>query len=316
MKLTLLIEQYVTFRQSLGTTFKTDLYILRRFSNEVGEQLAVQDIRPEQVNAFLAGGAGPLTSSWHRKHTALVGFYRYASSRGFVESAPLPTIVPKEPARFVPYIYSREELRRLLEATATYRKQPVLLEPHTLRAILLLLYGAALRLNEALSLTLANVDRPAAVLTIRQTKFYKTRLVPMGSQLSEAMDQYAIRRLQAGHSQGDSAPFFVLRTGARVSGHLVDQAFRRLRPYAGVSRQDGGRYQPRMHDLRHSFAVHRLTSWYQEGANVQRLLPQLSTYLGHLNIAATQVYLTMTPELLREASVRFAQYALKEVAHD
>ncbi len=83
-----------------------------------------------------------------------------------------------------------------------------------------------------------------------------------------------------------------------------------------MHRDDGARYQPRLHDIRHSFVVHRLTSWYQQGADVQKLLPQLATYLGHVSIAATQVYLTMTPELLHEASVRFENYAFREVRHD
>ncbi len=101
-----------------------------------------------------------------------------------------------------------------------------------------------------------------------------------------------------------------------MSIQIVEQAFTRLRRYAGVGRADGARYQPRLHDMRHSFAVHRLTSWYRQGADVQKLLPQLATYLGHVSIAATQVYLTMTPELLHAASVRFEQYAFKEVHHD
>ena len=83
-----------------------------------------------------------------------------------------------------------------------------------------------------------------------------------------------------------------------------------------MRRSDGARYQPRLHDLRHSFAVHRLTSWYRQGADVQTLLPYLSTYLGHVNLAATQVYLTMTPELLQEAARRFQQYAFEERYHD
>jgi len=83
-----------------------------------------------------------------------------------------------------------------------------------------------------------------------------------------------------------------------------------------VRRSDGARYQPRLHDLRHSFAVHRLTSWYRQGADVHTLLPYLSTSLGHVNLAATQVYLTMTPELLQEASRRFPQYACEERSHD
>jgi integrase/recombinase XerD len=101
-----------------------------------------------------------------------------------------------------------------------------------------------------------------------------------------------------------------------VSVAIIEYAFRRLRRYAGIHRDDGARYQPRLHDMRHCFAINRLTAWYQQGADVQKLLPQLATYLGHVSIAATQVYLTMTPELLQEASVRFEQYAFPEVHRD
>jgi len=106
------------------------------------------------------------------------------------------------------------------------------------------------------------------------------------------------------------------RTGTPVVRHTAENVFSRLRARAGVQRHDGGRYQPRLHDLRHSFSVHRLISWYQQGADVQKLLPQLATYLGHVNISATQVYLTMTPELLRAASLRFERYAFQEVCHE
>ena len=89
-------------------------------------------------------------------------------------------------------------------------------------------------------------------------------------------------------------------------------AFRRLRSQAGVQRNDSARYQPRLHDLRHTGAVHRLVFWYRSGADLQRLLPQLATYLGHIDLSATQRYLTMTPELLREASMRFERYSKGE----
>ena len=90
---------------------------------------------------------------------------------------------------------------------------------------------------------------------------------------------------------------------------MVQEYFRILCNSEGIRRDDGACHQPRLHDLRHTFAVHRLTSWYQQGADVQKLLPHLSTYLGHVDIQSTQVYLTMTPELLDEAGKRFAQYA-------
>ena len=92
-------------------------------------------------------------------------------------------------------------------------------------------------------------------------------------------------------------------------------AFRRLRVHAGIQRDDGARYQPRLHDLRHTGAVHRLLAWYRSGADLQLMLPQLATYLGHIDLASTQCYLALTPDLLREASMRFEHY-FKETPHD
>jgi integrase/recombinase XerD len=106
------------------------------------------------------------------------------------------------------------------------------------------------------------------------------------------------------------------RNGAPLRDYGIRRAFARLRVAADIMRHDGARYQPRLHDLRHSFTVDRLTEWYREGKDVQKLLPALSTYLGHNSVAATQVYLTMTPELLRQASRRFQTYALGQGEHD
>lgn len=246
----------------------------------------------------------------------LRGFFRYAVSRGYLSASPLPTTVPKLPERYKPYIYSREELRRLFDRTAAAQTRRFQMESQTFRTLLLLLYGAGLRVSEALSLNLKDVDLQEAVLVIRDTKFFKTRLVPLGSELNDAMKEYAKRRKKSGPSQSGDTPFFVTRLGARVPLYLLQRAFRRLRTQAGVRREDGARYQPRLHDLRHAAAVHRLTAWYREGKNVQRLLPLLSTYLGHVDIVSTQIYLTVTPELLHEASKRFAKYAFGEVSHD
>jgi integrase len=98
------------------------------------------------------------------------------------------------------------------------------------------------------------------------------------------------------------------RDGTRLASSTVYGAFDTLRRIAGISGRATGRAIPRLHDFRHSFAVHRLTAWYREGADVQRLLPVLSTYLGHADLEGTKVYLSMTPELLQQASLRFARY--------
>ena len=111
-------------------------------------------------------------------------------------------------------------------------------------------------------------------------------------------------------------PFFTGKNGARLTDHAVRKAFKQLRKSVGIYRDDQASYQPRLHDLRHSFAVHRLVSWYQSDADVQKLLPHLATYLGHVSLAATQIYLTMTPDLLEAASARFAEYVFTEVKND
>jgi site-specific recombinase XerD len=168
--------------------------------------------------------------------------------------------------------------------------------------------AAGLRISEALSLRLTNVDLTDGVLTICESKFYKTRLVPMSPALTGTVGEYVAQRAKEHPTQLDGA-LFLTRTGVPVARHTAENVFTRLRVRAGVLRHDGGRYQPRLHDLRHAFAVHLLVSWYRQGADVQRLLPQLATYLGHVHIAATQRYLTLTPELLHEASQRFERYA-------
>lgn len=307
MNLQKLIERYITYRQSLGELFRANACMLRVFGRSVGSHAEVGDVRPEQVNTFLLG-QGPITRYWFAKYDALRGFYRYAVSREYVATCPLPTQLPKRPPAFVPYIYSHVELRRLLETAAAYQSGVV--EAATIKTVLLLLYGAGLRLSEAINLDRADLDADKAVLTIRQTKFGKTRLVPFGRQLGGALAQYAAR------CGPRAAPFFTTLTGARLKHHTVQKCFRRVCDQAGIRRSDARRFQPRLHDLRHTFAVHRLVSWYQQGADVQRLLPQLSTYLGHTSLSCTQVYLSMTPELLEEASARFQRYAKEGNSHD
>jgi site-specific recombinase XerD len=315
MTLETLITQYITFRKSLGLGFQKPTQILRAFCRALGPEIAVAEIDPGQVKAFL-DGAGPITSNWHQKHSTLRMFFDYGVKHGLITSAPLPARIPKRPSTHVPHIYTQDELRRLLEATTTFRKRYQKLHPETLRTLLLLLYGAGLRVSEALALNLADVDLEAGLLTIRETKFHKTRLLPIGADLNRALTNYAVKRSQDTKPQDADSPFFIGEDRSRLSYDTVNQAFRKLRAKAGVIRTDGARYQPRIHDLRHSFAVDRLTTWYRAGADVRRLLPKLSTYLGHAHLSDTQVYLTMTPELLEAASERFAQYALREVNDD
>lgn len=313
MKLSELVTEYVSLKQSIGMCYRPEAVILRSFCKAMGD-IEIEEVNPDTAEAFLAG-EGPITTFWHRKYEVLCGFYRFALTHGHIDKSPLPKTAPKRPETMAPYIYTTEELHRLLSATDSLHSPISPLQATTFRTILLTLYGTGLRISEALSLTIADVNVSDSLITVRNTKFYKTRLVPIGPRLTDHLDSYLKkRRLLPCQLKEDSA-FFATRTGHALSYGRMQKTFSRLRTLSGIPRRDGTRYYPRIHDLRHTFSVHRLEAWYREGADVQRLLPQLSTYLGHTDVAETQCYLSMTPDLLREANLRFEHYALSEVNH-
>lgn len=312
MKLFDIVTQYVLYKQSVGLSFVTDARILRAFCRHTGN-ISLQAISKEQLESYLNGKL-PISSFWRRKYTALAGLLRFAISRGYMTISPLPVQKPQLPAPLTPYIYSRAELKRLLDATPASCSKFVPVDPIVIRTLILLLYGACLRLGEALRLTLNHVDLRQDTLLIQNTKFYKSRLVPLGQDLSKALHRY-IQQRNISHSQEADAPLFCFQDGRVLSQSATRNAFRRLRALAGIQRIDTGRHQPRLHDLRHTGVVHRVIAWYRNGDDLQYLLPQLATYLGHINLSATQHYLSLTPELLREASLRFESYA-KESGHD
>ena len=310
MTLSEVIEQYILWRQAHGAKFTSSAGILRRFLKYADGNLGCDAVTTTQVLAVLTG-KGPLTRQRENKYYALAGFWRYAISRGHATRSPLPSSEPKSPPRTPPYIYSHYELRRLFDPATveSSRRGAVQLDAMTFRTLLLLLYGAGLRFSEATGLTLADVDLAEGVLTIRATKFYKSRLVPIGPQLAKVLANYMPLRRRGGLAQGETSFLLANRDGTRLASSTVQAAFDALRRIARVHGRTSGCRVPRLHDLRHSFAVHSLTAWYRQGADVQRLLPVLSTYLGHSDLEGTKVYLSMTPELLQQASLRFARYA-------
>lgn len=312
MKLADVVAEYVTYKRALGMRFNTDAKALSLLCRRLGD-VHVESVTVEQVQAYLDGDI-PVSSAWVRKRTALVGLFRYALARGYVSASPLPSYRPKLPPPLVPYIYSQAELKRLLDVVPKLCTSQVLVDAHVLRTLILLLYGACLRHGEALRLTIRDVDLEQAVLHIRETKFYKSRLVPLSAKLTLLLTQYVDQRDLKFIREPDG-PFFCYRDGRPLIQSTMQWTFRRQCVLANVKRPDNARYQPRLHDLRHTGAVHRLIAWYRSGANLQLLLPQLATYLGHINLSATQHYLTLTPELLQEAGRRFESFAM-EVPHD
>jgi len=304
------IEQYILWRKAHGAKFTTGANLLRQFLGHADGDAECDAVSTAQVLAFLAG-AGPITRHRENKYCTLAGFWRHAISRGHATRSPLPNTGPKSPPRTPPYIYSRDELRRLLApaTVASSRRGAVQLDAVTFRTLLLLLYGAGLRFSEAARLTLADVDLTEDVLTIRATKFYKSRLVPIGPQLATVLANYMPLRRRGRLAQGETSFLLANRDGTRLASSTVQATFDALRHIAGIHGKTSGCRVPRLHDLRHSFAVHSLTAWYRQGADVQRLLPVLSSYLGHSDLEGTKVYLSMTPELLQHAALRFARNA-------
>jgi integrase/recombinase XerD len=312
MKLSACIESYVNYRRSLGVCFHGEQVRLRTFGGVMGD-IEVARVTQAAVRRYL-DGKGPVTSFWLSKYHTLTGLFRFAISRGHIVNSPLPVTKPRPTATFVPYIYSLDDMRALLRATDERHEEDWLVRPSTVRTLLLLLYGTGLRISEALALNLNEVDLADRILTVRQTKFYKSRLVPFGEDVHGLLHRYHQLHHRRGTHAGDR-PFLMDRNERRILRQTAELVFYRIRDYAGLRRAPGFKFRPRLHDLRHTFAVNRLVSWYQEGQNVQRLLPHLSTYLGHRSVKETQPYLNLTSDVAHEAGLRFLSYALPREHH-
>lgn len=304
MKLVAAIDRYILHRRTTGQKFESPAVALRAFSRRYSDR-SLRGVTPTEVKQFLdVPQTGPAT--WRRKYGALRDFFVYWRCREKLKTVPMPPAGPKFTQTFVPYIYPRREIQLLLEAVPRcQRNVECRISAITLRTLLLLLYGTGMRVGEALRLRLADVDLDNSVITVRGTKFYKSRLVPLGRDVVRLLRNYLAT---PGRCNQHYQPLLQSRQQKPLGHSQLNFTFRRLRSLAGVRRSDTSSHQPRLHDLRHTFAVHRLTEWYRAGADVQTLLPALSTYLGHVDLHSTQCYLTMTPELLAEANRRFQDY--------
>jgi site-specific recombinase XerD len=208
-----------------------------------------------------------------------------------------------------PHIYSACEVQRLLAAAAGL-SPPNSLRPHTYRTLLGLLYSTGIRIGEAFALNLEDFHREEQNLYVAAGKFRKARWVSLSGTASAALGQYVEKRQRIGSGE-PSAPLFLNGRGRRLCHPTVHAAFRRLLGQCGIPHhRDTG---PRIHDLRHTFAVHRLLAWYRDGQDVNARLAWLATYLGHVDIQSTQVYLHATAELLEQVDQRFHRHYLQHV---
>lgn len=237
MKLAQLAAEYVTFKKSLGMRFRTESAILNAFCRAMGD-IDISQVSSTPVRDYLAG-TGRITAFWHRKFEALNGFYRWAVSRGHAPSSPLPSILPKRPTTFKPYIYTPDEYRslvrmcRILDGSRTCQVQAA-----TFRTLLLLLYGTGLRIGEALSLTLSDVYLSASLLAIRDTKFFKTRWVPVGPQLNAVLTVYSKIRLRLPQPSRQQSAYLATRRGTALSRGTAERIFRIVCERAAIRRTD------------------------------------------------------------------------------
>lgn len=242
------------------------------------------------------------------------GFFNYLIRIGLAQDNPALRIPYLKAKSRPPYLYSLQDIHKILKATQYYRKRyPDRPLGWTLETMLFLIYACGLRLSEALNLKMKDLDFEQNTLALWNTKFHKERLLPFSDAAAKKLRAYlGVHGRFSSPSQPDT-PFFCQIGGEKYKGGLIEYHFRRILRRCGIG-PPKGRDAPRIHDLRHAFAVHRLYKWYQEGADPLNKLPLLSTYMGHVNIENTQVYLTITQSLLREGDRRF-QNTFEDLAH-
>jgi integrase/recombinase XerD len=296
MKLQDGIELYLDSRQTNTAPWSKGAQCLRSFNRQVGN-LALDKVRVDQVVQFL-DGSPVLATTRYNKYSIVRQFFLYWKARQKVHSLPLPPPRRTPERTFVPYVYSRAELQRLLTvAGTTQRDLNCVIGAHTFRTLLLLLYGTGAMLSEAVQLERRDVDFRRRRITFRSSRTRRVRTLPIGA------DLYAVLRKYDGSHRpkgaGRDSHFLLNEDGSPVKVGTANKTFRRVCKLANVARHDGARYPPRLHDLRHTFAVHRLTAWLKHGADMGRMIPALSAYLGQHDLAAAERYLRHTPERFR-----------------
>ena len=231
-------------------------------------------------------------AEWAQRLSFVRGFARYRSATDPRTQIPPQGLLPFQPKRARPYLYSDDEIRSLLRAALRmpYRYERGKLRPWVFHCLFGLLSVSGLRLGEARNLELQDVDLEAAVLTIRGAKFGKTRLVPLHASTCEVLADYIARRQRHWAGRAVSSYLFVSSWGNRLDGGEIHRTFYALSRQIGL-RGASDSHGPRLHDMRHRFATNTLVRWYQSGQDPERRLPLLSAYLGHVHVADTQWYL-------------------------
>ncbi|MGO8861150.1 MAG: tyrosine-type recombinase/integrase [Acidimicrobiales bacterium] len=292
------LSDYLAMRRELGYKLDRAGQLLSQFVDFCDQSdTEVVTVEAALTWATLPEGCSP---GWGAFRLCVIrGFARYLHGLDPRTGVPPTDLLPTNYGRARPFLYSTDQLKALLEAA---QQIPSALRAASTEAIVGLLASTGMRIGEALALDRSSVDLGHSRLTIQQAKFNKSREVALHPTTVDALAAYATRRDKLSPRAGESA-FFVSATGTRVLYCNFHLAFQDLVRRAGIEARSPS-CRPRPHDLRHTFAVTTVTRWYREGADVAALLPSLSTYLGHVDPAATYWYLSGSPELLGLAARR------------
>jgi len=290
-------HDYLAVRRALGYKLRLEGRLLSRFVDFV-ERSGAEYITTELALNWATQPVNAQPSQWANRLAMVRRFARYCLPSDPRTLLPPPDLLPHHYRRVAPYIYSDEEIIRLLKA-ARQLPSTIGLRPHTFATLFGLYVATGLRANEALHLARDDVDLVNGVLTIRDTKFGKARFVPLHPSTQRALQRYATIRDRLCRNPG-TPHFFLSDRGKCVTYDMLRWTFVKLSHQTGL-RAPGQSHGPRLHGFRHRLAINTLLKWYRRGLDVERHLPVLSTYLGHAHITDTQWYLTATPQLLRYA---------------
>lgn len=305
-----LMRNHVALMRTRGFRYHTNTRMFLRFDRFLQKH---PDLASEPVPVMLQRWAAARSTAFHAVDCELLGRALAKARRHLDPSVPVPRPDRHPHRRFArewrrPYIYSPEQVRVLLDIARTYPSPRARLRPLTLYTMLAVGYCAGLRVSEIARLNLGDVDLQVGTITIRETKFFKSRILPLAESVTAALREYLEARRRAGAPQGpESGLFWHDQNGTRYATKTVMWLFIDILRRAGL-KPSRGKTGPRIHDLRHSFVVNRMLEWYRAGINPQDKLPFLATYLGHRDIHSTLVYITVTQDLLHEAGERFRTF--------
>jgi integrase len=294
------VDDYLGLRRRLGYKLRDPGTYLRHFVAWLEGQGA-SHITTELALRWAVQPANAQPAHWANRLRAVRLFAQHHSASDPCSEVPPLGLLPYRFRRKLPHIYSVTEIRRLMAATRGLHSTTGL-RPWTYSTLLGLLAVTGLRISEALGLNQDDVDLRQGVLTIRSTKFNKTRLVPIHPTTREALRRYARRRERV-FPRPKTPSFFVSEWHTRLERSCVSRTFYKLSRWVGL-RGPTDHHGPRLHDFRHAFAVRTVLRWYRKGVDVDPRMPVLSTYLGHGHVSDTYWYLSAVPELLRLAATR------------